>query len=127
LSDAITGVYLLNSADSCTNLSSTISMTPAGTTGAENHGGIPVGSGTGTSDFSYNSPLSGGKAGFLFTAPGAGEDGEIGVNVDLLTFPWLQYNWNGNVAGSLQNPPSTTTMFGQYRGHDRIIYWREIQ
>jgi MSHA biogenesis protein MshQ len=121
------GQYVLNTADNCTNLSSTISMMPAGTTGADNHETIPVGTGTGTSDFSYASPLSGGNAGFLFTAPGSGNFGEIDVNIDLLTFPWLQYNWNGNVAGSLQNPPSTTAMFGQYRGHDRIIYWREVQ
>jgi MSHA biogenesis protein MshQ len=117
--------YILNTADSCTNFSSTITTGPAGTTGAENHGTIPVGPDGGTSNFSYNSPLSGGNAGFLFTAPGAGEDGEIGVSIDLLTFPWLQYDWNDD--GSLQNPPSTTAMFGQYRGHDRIIYWREIQ
>jgi MSHA biogenesis protein MshQ len=115
--------YRLNTADSCTNLVSTLTLNPTGASGTENHDSIPVGSGT--SDFSYSSPLSSGDAGFLFTAPGAGNDGTVDVNVDLLAFPWLQYDWNGD--GALQNPPSATASFGQYRGHDRIIYWRELQ
>ena len=53
---------------------------------------------------------------------------------------WLKFDWNGNdldltqscdlggVGGSSEqhdNPISTAT-FGRYRGHDRIIYWREV-
>jgi len=116
------GQYVLNSGDNCTNLLSTITLDPEGS-GTEDHDAITVGGGT--SDFSYNPLLIGGEAGFLFTAPGAGNDGEIDVSIELLTFPWLQYDWDGD--GTLQNPPDTTASFGQYRGHDRIIYWREIQ
>ena len=35
---------------------------------------------------------------------------------------WLTYNWDGT--GGVDNP-STRVTFGSYRGHDRIIYWRE--
>jgi len=115
--------YTLNTADNCTNLASIITMNPLGASGSEDHDDIAVGSGT--TNFSYNSQLINGEAGFLFTAPGTGNDGEIDVSIDLVSFPWLQYDWNGD--GALQNPPDTTATFGQYRGNDRIIYWREIQ
>ncbi|MFW5824594.1 MAG: DUF6701 domain-containing protein [Marinobacter sp.] len=36
---------------------------------------------------------------------------------------WQQHAWNGD--NSLQGPSATAT-FGVYRGHDRIIYWREV-
>nr|WP_143421470.1 LamG domain-containing protein [Halovibrio salipaludis] len=44
--------------------------------------------------------------------------------VELLNVPdWLKpFDSDGN----LQNPSATAT-FGIYRGHDRIIYWREVQ
>lgn len=44
--------------------------------------------------------------------------------VELLNVPdWLKpFDSDGN----LQNPSATAT-FGVYRGHDRIIYWREVQ
>ena len=35
---------------------------------------------------------------------------------------WLQYDWFGN---GDENPQGNVT-FGQYRGHDKIIYWKEI-
>ncbi|WP_148861651.1 DUF6701 domain-containing protein [Marinobacter fonticola] len=36
---------------------------------------------------------------------------------------WLEYDWDGD--GS-QDDPSATATFGVYRGHDRVIYWREL-
>lgn len=47
-------------------------------------------------------------------------------NQETLTFTvplWLQGDYNGD--GTLTNPAATAT-FGVYRGHDRIIYWREV-
>ncbi len=35
---------------------------------------------------------------------------------------WLQYDWSG---GGNTDPQGNVT-FGQYRGHDKIIYWKEI-
>lgn len=37
---------------------------------------------------------------------------------------WLQDDFSGD--GSLENPTATAT-FGVFRGHDRIIYWREAE
>ncbi|MFO7786146.1 MAG: DUF6701 domain-containing protein, partial [Halospina sp.] len=48
-------------------------------------------------------------------------------NTQGVEFPvprWLQDDFDGD--GSLENPTATAT-FGVYRGHDRIIYWREVQ
>ena len=35
---------------------------------------------------------------------------------------WLQYDWQG----SGNEDPQASVTFGQYRGHDRVIYWKEI-
>ncbi len=53
--------------------------------------------------------------------PGLNNDGSVDVTFDVES--WLQYNWNG----SGDENPTTTIHFGTYRGHDRIIYWREVQ
>jgi MSHA biogenesis protein MshQ len=38
------------------------------------------------------------------------------------TETWLQYDWSGS--GNID--PQGTVTFGQFRGHDRVIYWKEI-
>ena len=43
-------------------------------------------------------------------------------NIWWIVDSWLKYNWNG----SGDEDPSGTATFGRYRGHDRIIYWREL-
>nr|WP_237732732.1 DUF6701 domain-containing protein [Shewanella schlegeliana] len=77
----------------------------------------------------YTRPGGTGKAGAIglgsgfiyFPAPHA--DGEVGLqqHVDR----WLQWYWNYDSNSGLQDPRSTA-YFGTYRGHDRIIYWREV-
>ncbi|MGL4936292.1 DUF6701 domain-containing protein, partial [Shewanella sp.] len=39
---------------------------------------------------------------------------------------WLEWywNWNGNQPAQLAEPRASA-FFGRYRGHDKIIYWRE--
>lgn len=44
---------------------------------------------------------------------------EYEIPADLL---FLQFNWNG----SGPENPSATASFGQFRGNDRIIHWREV-
>lgn len=57
----------------------------------------------------------------ILIAPGADNTGKVGVE---FTVPiWLQDDFTG--AGTLQNPRASAT-FGVFRGHDRIIYWREM-
>jgi len=40
---------------------------------------------------------------------------------------WLQWywNWNGLDANALSDPRASA-YFGRYRGHDKVIYWREV-
>ncbi len=39
---------------------------------------------------------------------------------------WLRFNWDGGVDGVADiDLPSQNATFGQFRGNDRVIYWRE--
>jgi MSHA biogenesis protein MshQ len=38
---------------------------------------------------------------------------------------WLQYDWNASADGVNEDPAGIVN-FGQYRGNDRVIYWKEI-
>lgn len=60
----------------------------------------------------------------FFTAPGV--TGNVLVDVDLTDLDWLRFDWDGD--GDYDNDtslPTATINFQTYRGHDRIIYWRE--
>jgi MSHA biogenesis protein MshQ len=60
-------------------------------------------------------------------APGAGNQGKIGVSYD--ASDWLKYDWDPDVEidGVVYNEnPSATATFGLFRGNDRIIYQREV-
>jgi MSHA biogenesis protein MshQ len=116
-----TNLFIQNPDDNCTVFTAAdITLSPGGT----NFNAIPVGSGS--SNFSLNSPLILGEdENFRLSAPGSFNVGEIDIAVDLSAQPWLQYDWNTD--GSLENHPAITASFGQYRGHDRIIYWREVR
>ena len=115
--------FVLNPDDNCSVFSSSnVTMNPNGP-GANPFNNIPVGGGN--SNFSLNSPLALGEdENFRLSRPGAGNVGIIDISVDLGSQPWLRYDWDGN--GSLDDHPSIRASFGQYRGHDRIIYWREV-
>ncbi|WP_334313514.1 DUF6701 domain-containing protein [Psychrosphaera algicola] len=56
---------------------------------------------------------------------GDGLVGGINIGIDLSTdLPWLQFDWDGD--GTLDTSvPTTSVVFGRYRGNDRIIYRRE--
>lgn len=61
-----------------------------------------------------------GATSVVWSAPVAGRYGKF-------TFPyaspsWLQFDWNGL---GFENPEAEIS-FGQYRGHDKIIYWKEV-
>jgi hypothetical protein len=38
---------------------------------------------------------------------------------------WLKYDWD-NTADGVNEDPTGTVNFGQFRGNDRVIYWKEI-
>ena len=70
-----------------------------------------------------------GEAGLSFCPPGSpactptsGNAGYIDVLVDLtgLSYPWLQYDWDGD--GTFNDDPTATATFGIYSGNDVHIY-----
>ncbi|UTW44727.1 hypothetical protein KFE80_10015 [bacterium SCSIO 12696] len=73
-----------------------------------------------------NVQSTGGTFGLIFSPPGAGNTGNFPVNINLINYPWLRSDWNQD--GNFNNDtglPEATISFGSYRGHDRVIYWRE--
>lgn len=60
-----------------------------------------------------------------FAAPGDGLVGGIDIDIDLTSdLPWLQFDWDDD--NTLDTDvPTTSIVFGRYRGNDRIIYRRE--
>lgn len=60
-----------------------------------------------------------------FSMPTGAATGSFNVNVDLSSYPWLRFDWNQDGNYSDTNLPVARFGFGSYRGHDRIIYWRE--
>jgi len=120
--DSATGSYVVNTADSCTELDA---IAPSGSSPFPGSI-VDITLGSGTTDLNCNYPLVAGEADMLFTAPDAGNTGSVDIDVDLSSLPWLRYNWDGSVDGSLEDHAGASVTFGQFRGHDRIIYWREI-
>lgn len=60
------------------------------------------------------------NGGLLLSSPGATNTGSVDVTYDAPS--WLEYDWAG---GGVIDPVGTA-IFGQYRGHDKVIYWREV-
>ena len=82
-------------------------------------GGTTSLSGNGTLIFGeapLNSQLS-------LSAPLANNTGT--VDLEFQVDSWLRYDWDNNPVTSDTNPTAVVS-FGQFRGHDRIIYWREM-
>lgn len=52
-------------------------------------------------------------------APGVGNTGEVRLTLDV--DDWLEFDWNG--LGD--QDPDALLRFGHFRGHDRILFWRE--
>ncbi|RKF21366.1 hypothetical protein DBZ36_01560 [Alginatibacterium sediminis] len=46
------------------------------------------------------------------------------VTAPLVLEPWLQWFWDGEATGLIE--PKAKAIFGAYRGHDRVLYWREL-
>ncbi len=57
-------------------------------------------------------------------APGIGNDGTSALQYQ--GDSWLRFDWDDDTSTADTDATATAT-FGQYRGHDRIIYWREVQ
>ncbi|MFT6896296.1 MAG: putative acyltransferase (DUF342 family) [Paraglaciecola sp.] len=67
----------------------------------------------------------------LISSPGKGNTGELDLSLiptapDVVWPAYLNFDWDGN--GNIDNDdfPDTTVIFGQFRGNDKIIQWREV-
>jgi MSHA biogenesis protein MshQ len=65
-----------------------------------------------------------GRAGLAYGAPGAIVT--YPISVDLTGLPWLRGDWNLDGSYTDSPFPLVNIRFQHYRGHDRVIYWREI-
>ncbi|GGI87795.1 DUF6701 domain-containing protein [Shewanella gelidii] len=52
--------------------------------------------------------------------------GQITAPIQVPTWLTWYWNWNGT-SPTVFAQPRASAFFGTYRGHDRIIYWREVQ
>ena len=89
---------------------------------------VNVGTGSSTGGFTVSPDvtdlfMSMGNAGLVFSAPTVTGSFPLQViNVEA----WLQFDWNQDGNYTDTNLPVSTISFGSYRGHDRVIYWREV-
>jgi len=115
-----------NALDTCTSISRDTVRYPAGAIDNEANRTVNLGGGTTTGQYSGSSypddiSFTSGQVDHFFTAPGTG--GRFEVRIDLTDKPWLQFDWDN---GAIANEVLGQYQFGSYRGHDRIIYWREV-
>ncbi|MGV8836805.1 DUF6701 domain-containing protein, partial [Cellvibrio sp.] len=118
-----------NMNDSCTTILRSVITYPSGNilTPANLTVGLSGGSTTGAYGqmTATEVAFANGTATHSFGAPTGGGTGSFNVNVDLTSYPWLRFDWNQDGSFSDSALPPARYTFGSYRGHDRVIYWRE--
>ena len=110
------GVYVMNVQDSCTHFDSNKITLTSGTLNKNL-----------TSVNAVSGQLENGETrAMLLTAPGAQNQGTIGVEYDI--YDWLKYDWDwdGVEPKVFDKNPNAVATFGLFRGNDRIIYQREV-
>lgn len=128
-----TNQWLFNSADNCTQLPNTaieFDSEAISVNRTVNVDGAGADDTTGSFGIgNVNNPaatvnLAGGDAELFFTVPNV--QGSFPIDVDLLAFPWLRFDWDQDLDHADDTRvPSATVTYGSYRGHDRVIYWQE--
>lgn len=110
------GNWVINAQDGCTNYNSDNITLTSGTLN-KNLTGVNAVSGQ----------LENGETrAMLLTAPGAQNQGTIGIEYDI--YDWLKYDWDwdGVEPKVFDKNPNAVATFGLFRGNDRIIYQREV-
>ncbi len=112
--------------DSCSSIAFT-EITFASNNPVVNPQAVTVGAGTSSGGLNSSGAAAlaaGGTFGLSFSAPN--DTGAFPVRVDLTNYPWLRFDWDQDGDfGNDTSLPDATISFGSYRGHDRVIYWRE--
>lgn len=144
-------VFIRNNVDSCTTILRSAISYPSGSiatpanltvalTGGTTTGQYGVTAAQNTSVTAANIGFATGSANHSFSTPTGSATGTFTVTVNLASYPWLRFDWDGqsgvpsdvNCALPNTNPSRSPDcnlranyQFGSYRGHDRVIYWRE--
>ncbi|MFT6113118.1 MAG: MSHA biogenesis protein MshQ [Oleispira sp.] len=113
--------FILNTDDNCTALFDTDPpLSPVALSWTDN-----LSAGETTASLSSGTTMSAGLGTFSFGAAGLGNEGSVIYQYDTGTYlPWLNTE-NDDDADFADNPFGKIT-FGQFRGNDRMIYWREV-
>lgn len=118
-----------NRDDSCTQIALARIRYPGGPINVVANRSPAVGAGSTTGTYANLNAtavvFTNGDAGHYFSAPGAGNTGSVRVQTDLTDYPWLRFDWNGDGIFSDTSLPDAHFTFGNYRGHDRMLYWIE--
>jgi MSHA biogenesis protein MshQ len=118
-----------NRDDSCTQIALTEIAYPDGAIHVAAHRSPAVGGGSTTGEYAdlgaSSVGFTEGDAGHYFTAPGTGNTGAVQVQVNLTNYPWLRFDWNNDGDFTDSSLPAANFTFGNYRGHDRVLYWIE--
>ncbi len=122
--------WLINKDDSCTAIALADITYPAGPASSLANRTVTLGAQTTTGFYDTvsggNILFASGKVGHYFSAPGANQTGEFATGIDLTDFPWLRFDWDADGDFDDTSVPDNRVRFGQYRGHDRRIFWREF-
>jgi Concanavalin A-like lectin/glucanases superfamily len=122
--------WLKNVFDSCTVINRSAITYPQGSIATDINRNVSLSGGSTQGQYKSLMPtqilFTLGDAGQYFTAPVTGT-GSFNLGVDLTAYPWLRFDWNQNANHNDDTAlPNANIGFGSYRGHDRIIYWREV-
>jgi len=104
--------YVLNTQDSCTAWDNSNAFVDSLSAVQAGDGTLSAGS-SGTDGVILEAPTS---------VPGTPDTGDVIVTYDAPA--WLEGDYDGN--GSNEDPTATAT-FGVYRGHERLIFKREVR
>jgi MSHA biogenesis protein MshQ len=145
------GFWAKNPLDKCTVIDRSVIKYPSGSilspanltvelNGGETEGVYDVSVIENDSVTASNIGFAFGDAKHFFTQPTGAATGKFSVDVDLTNYTWLRFDWDrqNGVPPDLNCMLPKTDMnrspdcnlranyqFGSYRGHDRVIYWRE--
>jgi MSHA biogenesis protein MshQ len=121
--------FVPNMNDSCTKILRSAISYPAGNILAPANLTVQLNGGTTAGVYGSTTAVeinfTSGSGQHSFSAPSGNAQGEFNVDVDLTNYPWLRFDWNQDANYSDTSLPTARFGFGSYRGHDRVIYWRE--
>ncbi len=124
--------YLTTTGDTCTAIAASATFFDGISISTDANRTVTVGGGNSTGSFDNLNPaveftMVAGESGLEFSGPGAGNTGSFVVRINLNNYPWLRSDWDNDTDNADDtNLPNLNIQFGSYRGHDRIIFWKEV-